>query len=292
MKNEKKLIYFLMCLVVVIWGLGFVIVKQTLELLEPLSLLFFRYLFAFVLVFIIKLKKDRGIVIRKKDILVYIVCSIVGDIFYSYCEYTALSYLPVALLSILITFAPAVSVAFERVLYKKCASAKTILGVIVCILGVVLIIGVDLDILMEGRLLGYLLAFGCIVSWNVYNFITAKLHKDYSTVSLTFNQLLCTLLLLAPYMIHSIPDLPEFTFGLTMQLIYLGVISGGVGFLVQVRALHVIGPTPTVLFMNFLPITTTFFGWLILRETITIVQMIGGAIVLSAGYVVIKEKDK
>jgi drug/metabolite transporter (DMT)-like permease len=41
-----------------------------------------------------------------------------------------------------------------------------------------------------------------------------------------------------------------------------------------------------------MPVTTTFFGWLILKETILPLQMVGGVIVVLAGYIVIKEKDK
>jgi drug/metabolite transporter (DMT)-like permease len=164
--------------------------------------------------------------------------------------------------------------------------------VAVCIFGVVLIIGVDFNLFADGRIVGYLLAFGCVITWNIYNFITVKLHDDYSTVSLTFNQIVCTLLFLVPYVLRGASELPAFTPALIGKLMYIGILSGGVGFLVQVRALYVVGPTVTVLFINFLPVTTTFFGWLLLKETITPVQMIGGAIVLAAGYYVIKEKGK
>jgi drug/metabolite transporter (DMT)-like permease len=34
------------------------------------------------------------------------------------------------------------------------------------------------------------------------------------------------------------------------------------------------------------------FGWLILKETIQPAQMLGGAIVIAAGYLVIKEKGR
>ena len=281
-----------MFMIVAVWGLSYIVTKQALEALDPLSLLFFKYVFAFALICIIKLKMDRGSFIRKKDIPLYAVCSLIGDVLYFYCEYTAMSFLPVALLSIIITFAPAVSVVIERVLFNRRASAKVIIGVAICIFGVVLIIGVDFSLLADGRLTGYLLAFVCILSWNVYNFITIKLHDEYSTVSLTFNQIVCTLLFLAPYVIHRSSELPVFTPALVAQLLYIGTLSGGVGFLIQVRALYVIGPTVTMLFVNFMPVATTFFGWLILKETITPVQIIGGIIVLAAGYIVIKEKDK
>ena len=292
MKNEKNLIYFLMCLVVITWGLDYVIAKYALELLDPMSLLFFKYASAIFLVFVLKMKMDRGVFMRKKDLLLYVACAVFGDILYFYCEYTAMDYLPVSLISIIIAFAPVVSVAVERILFKRKAGKKVIIGVAFCIFGVVLIIGVDFGALLQGRIIGYILAFICIFSWNGYNFVTEKLGKDYTTVSLTFNQLVCTLLILVPYMLHRIPELPEFDYILTLQLLYLGLICSGVGFLIMVRSLIVIGPTATILFSNFLPVTTTFFGWLLLKETISVIQVIGGVIVIASGYIVIKEKGK
>jgi len=178
MKNEKNIIYFLMCLVVITWGLDYVKAKYALELLDPLSLLFFKYASAIFLVFFLKLKMDRSAMMRKKDLLLYVACAVFGDILYFHCEYTAMDYLPISLISI-------------------------------------------------------------IIAWNGYNFVTEKLGKDYTTVSLTFNQLVCTLFLLAPYIVHRIPELPEFDYVLLLQLLYLGLICSGVGFLIMVRSLIV-----------------------------------------------------
>jgi drug/metabolite transporter (DMT)-like permease len=292
MQNEKTKMYVLMCMLVILWGLDYIVAKNALDLLDPLSLLFFKYATGIVLVFILKMKTDRGKWVRKKDIPLLIACALFGQILYFYCEYSAMAYLPVSLISIIIAFTPAVSVIIERILYKNKPNRTIVAGVAVCILGVALIIGVDFDALLHGKLIGYLLAFACIFSWNAYNFITAKLHNEYSTINLSLNQILYALILVSPSMIRGASELPAFTLTLAAQVIYLGVIATGVGFLILVRALHVIGPTPVALFSNFMPVTTTFFGWLILKETISPIQMLGGIIVIAAGYVVIKEKGK
>ena len=135
------------------------------------------------------------------------------------------------------------------------------IGVTICILGVALIIGVDFEHLLQGRMIGYLLAFGAVFSWNAYNFLTASLHDRYSSITLTCTQLICTSLLTLPYAIHTMPPLEAFTPDMIGGIIYLGLINAGLGFLITVRSLHVIGPTSTALFSNFLPITSTFF-WL------------------------------
>ncbi|MCB6992104.1 DMT family transporter [bacterium 210820-DFI.6.37] len=291
-KKEKILTYILMAFLVTAWGFDYVIAKHALELLQPLTLLFLKYAIGLTLVLSIKMKTDRKGIVRKKDIPVFILCSIFGEILYYLCEYSAMDYIPVSLITIVLAFVPALSIIIERILYKQKATRAMVIGVAVCIFGVALIIGVDFELLFQGRIIGYLLAFGAVFSWNAYNFLTASLHERYSSITLTCTQLICTALLTLPYAIHTMPPLQSFTPTVIGGIIYLGLVNAGVGFMITVRSLHVLGPTSTALFSNFLPVTSTFFGWLLLNESISGLQLAGGIVVIASACVVIKEKGK
>jgi len=284
--------YFLLTVLVCVWGIDYAVAKHALTDLDPLSLIFFKYSVAAAFVLVVRLRTEKGPFFKKKDIWLFAVCAVVGDILYFFSEYTAMDYMPVSLISIVISLVPIVSIVTEAIFFKRRTSKKIIIGVFICIFGIALIIGVDWQILFEGRIIGYILAFVCVISWNIYNFITEAMHERYQTATLTFNQLLCTLIILAPYIIYNRAELPAATPALAGEVIYLGLVSAGIGFLIQVRGLHVLGPTTSVLFANFLPVTTTFFGWLFLGEIIEPVQIIGGVIVVATGYFVIKEKGK
>lgn len=291
-KRNRKITFALMCFLVMAWGFDYIVAKHALELLPPLSLLFLKYSIGFLVALSIKLKVDRKSIIRKKDIPLFILCSIFGEILYYTCEYSAMDYIPVSLITILLSFVPAVSIIIERILYKRRPTKLTVIGVLACILGVGLVIGVDFEVLFQGRIVGYLLAFGAVFSWNIYNFLTASLHDRYTSITLTCSQLFCSMLLMWPYSIAKMPPLEAFTPDVIGGILYLGVVSAGFGFLIMVRSLHVLGPTTSALFSNFLPITATIFGWLFLKESISLLQIIGGIVVISAGCIVIKEKGK
>lgn len=291
-KRERKLTYLLMTFLVIAWGFDFVVAKHALELLQPLTLLFLKYTLGLCLVVCIKLKTDRKSLVRKKDIPLFILCSICGEILYFLCEYTAMDYIPISLISIVLAFVPALSIIIEKVLFKRTVTKTMVIGIAVCIFGVALIIGVDFQLLFQGRIIGYLLAFGAVFAWNAYNFLTASLHDRYSSITLTCTQLICTSLLILPYALHNMPPLEDFTPLAIGGIIYLGLINAGLGFLITVRSLHVLGPTSTALFSNFLPVTSTFFGWIILHESISGLQIAGGVVVIAAACIVIKEKGK
>ena len=293
MSSDKKTMYILMTIIVCGWGLEYVFAKNALENIETMTLVFIKYLIGATIILLYRIKKE-GVRFwpRRQDVFLYFVCAIFGEIGYFYCEYSAMSYLPVSLITIILSFVPVVSLLIERILYKRKITKLLLLGVILCVVGVCLIIGADFETLLSGRLLGYLFAFGAVLSWNAYNFITASLHGKYSSVSLTANQLLCSILLLAPYAIGHMPAKEVFTAATIGGVVYLGVMGAAIAFLVQVRALHILGVTPTSIFSNFIPVTSTFFGWLFLGEVISPIQFVGGAIIIFSATLVIREKDK
>ena len=57
--REKSTAFLLMCLLVCFWGLDYVVAKDALNILEPMNLLFLKYLVGALLVFGIKLKQDQ-----------------------------------------------------------------------------------------------------------------------------------------------------------------------------------------------------------------------------------------
>ena len=284
--------YLLMIILMFAWGLEYIFAKQALAVMETLTLIFIKYSIGFVVVLVIKLKSEGKSLIRKKDIPMFLFCAVFGDIGYFYLEYSAMDYLPISLITIVLAFVPALSILIDRVKYKRKLTAMMAFGVVFSVVGIVLVIGVDYKVLFQGRVIGYLLAFAAVISWNFYNFLTASLHERYGSATLTLNQLICTILLTWPYGLTHLPGRESITISVIGGLLYLGVLSTGFGFIIMVRSLHILGPTVTAIFSNFLPVTTTIFGWLILKETIAPVQMLGGAVVIAAGYIVIKEKGR
>jgi len=291
-KKNKGRMYLLMTLLVVLWGYEYVPAKHALELLTPMTIIFLKYFIGLCLLVGVKFWKDGSSFFQKRDIPWFVACAVFGELLYFWSEYSAMNYMPVALITIVLSFVPVLSFLIERLVYGVKASVKIYLGVAVSIVGVALIVGADFGILLEGRVVGYLLAFFAVFSWNTYNFMTKKLAGDYPALTLTVNQLICTVLLSAPFALANMPPWSDFTPVILGGIMYLGLVSAGVGFLIYVKAIAVLGPTPTALFSNFLPVTATFFGWVFLQESIGLVQLLGGVIVIVAGSLVIREKGR
>lgn len=290
--KERLQSYALMVLLVCLWGYEYVAAKYALELLAPMTLVFFKYLVGLFCLLGLKLLIDGKKFIKRRDIPVLIGCTLFGELLYFWSEYSAMSYMPVSLITIVLSFVPALSVLIERLVYKSQVNWKIYLGIFGTIVGIVLVVGSDFSILFQGRIVGYLFAFFAVFSWNMYNFLTRYLTDGYTVLTLTVNQTICAMLLCAPLALGNIPPLADFTLPVVGGILYLGIVSAAIGFFIYVKALGVLGPTSTALFSNFLPITATLSGWIFLGETIGPLQILGGVIVIGAGCYVLREKGK
>jgi len=289
---NRNLAHILMVFTVTSWGLEYALAKDAISAIEPITLVCFKYTIALVVIALIKFRREGKGGMKRGDIMIFMLCAATGEILYFYMEYEAMNYMPISLITIILTFVPVVSIFVEWIAFKKVPSVALMIGIAVSLCGLVLIVGVDVETILSGRMIGYLLCLGAVASWNIYNFITAHLGNRYQPLTLTFNQLTCTVLLSWPLALANMPDAGDVTWVVAGEVLYLGIMSGGVGFLIYVAALYALGPTTVSVYANFMPITATFFGWILLNEMITGTQMIGGVIVVAAGYFVIREKGR
>lgn len=290
--SSKKIAYILMVILIFLWGFDYIVAKSALAVCNPVTLIFIRYVFGFIILLVVKLIRDRHFTIRKRDIFFIFVCSLFGDVIYFSLEYTALSYLPVSIVTLVLSMVPAVSIILEIFIYKMKPTPAIIVGVIISIIGVALIVGADFKELLSGKLVGYLLVLGALISWNIYNFLTAHLTGKYNSLDLTIYQILASIVLCAPYALFNLPDVAIIDTKFVISIAYLAVFSTAISFTIYVNSISVIGVTPTALFANMLPVTSTIMGWIFLREMISPLQAVGGVIVIVAGCVVIYLKDK
>lgn len=281
-----------MALLVFMWGMGFIAAKAALDAIEPFSLVGIKYCIGIVFLIAMKCIVDRKFPLKAGDIPILLICALFGEVLYFGTEYAAMAYLPVSVITIILAFVPCISIVIEIFLYKNRPTVGIVIGVLASVAGVALVIGADMEEFFQGRYLGYLLAFGAVIFWNVYNFMTKDLSERYSPMDLTLLQQICALILVFPYAISHLPAASVVTPQVIIGVLYLGVVNAFVGFLIYVKAIEVIGPTPCALYSNFLPVITTFLGWIFLKEYISGTQLLGGAIVIAAGAFVIWKKGE
>ena len=293
MKQEKKTAYhLLMVFLVIAWGAEMPIAKEALEAVDPLVILTVKYVLGAAVMAGVLLKISGFHKLKKRDLPICVLCTILGHILYYFCEYSALEMVPVANITILLGFLPVGSVLVEKLLFKRRVSKVLMIGMLVCVGGIMLTIGEDLLSLGSGKLVGYVFCFGAVGAWLAYLFVTESVSEDYDSNLIAFYQTLIAAVITMPYTLTHLPDFSAMEPKVLCELVYLGLVSEGLCFMIEVKGIQKLGPTISGVYSNFLPVTTAICGVVMLGQSLGILQCMGGIIVIFSGCAVIWGKSR
>ena len=282
----------MMILLVIVWGMELAIAKDALEHLDTLVILNVKYFFGFMVIAAVTWKTTGFFLPALRDLPLIIATTIIGHILYFACEYYALGSVPVANITIILGFLPIASILVEKLFFHRKNSIRLVLFMVCCVAGIVLVIGSDFSAMRGGSFKGYLSCGGALLSWLAYLFLTESLTNKYGAVPIALFQTIIAWVITTPVVFPHYPDLMHLPANVILELLYLGIVSEGVCFLVEITGLEKLGSTISAVYSNFLPVTSAFFGFVLLGQNLVPMQIAGGLIVIVSGYLVIREKDR
>jgi len=138
-------------------------------------------------------------------------------------------------------------------------------------------------------LAGNLLVLAAAMAWAWGTVLSKPLLQEMSPTRLAF---LFTAVTLPAHFVLAAPAAAETVradagLGGWACVIYAGVLSTGIAYAFWNYGIRKVGPSHTAVIMNLVPLVALFLAWLALRETITPVQLGGGALLLT-GLVVMR----
>lgn len=291
-RNETSRYHIMMIFLVIVWGLEYAVAKDALDHVNTMVILNIKYFFGALFITCFALRTTGLRFPDRKDIPLIIGTTILGHIIYFYAEYTAMDTVPVANITVIFGFLPIGSVLVEKALFRRRMSRRLILFMLFCCGGIFLTIGGDFSSMKGGKGTGYLMCVIALLAWLGYLFLTENIAEKYGSVRIAFYQVSLAWFITAPLMAPHVSDLPHLPLPVMGELIYLGIVSEGICFIVEVTGLEKLGPTVSAVYSNFLPVTTAFFGMVLLGQDLVPLQYAGGALVILCGCLVIREKSR
>lgn len=186
---------------------------------------------------------------------------------------------------------PAFMVLFASIILKERLTFQKAISVSLATLGVIIIVGID-SLNMSSTLGGISLVIAAI-TWALMSVLIKRLPSDYSQIVVTTYATLIAFMVITPFVLTTLPQLdysqlknPTIWGG----LIYLGVISTSLAFLLWNRGLQMLNASSGGVFFFFQPVVGTLLGWFILGERISMSFWIGSFFILLGVFIVIKER--
>ena len=284
MSNKKVLALICISITVVIWGLSFISIKISVQVVPPMTLALLRFLLASLLLFTWLRVKEPGARMKRKDIPRTLLGGAVGITAYFFFENNGVKLITASEASIIIGIIPVVGLLAESLFFRKKLSFIQIVSVILSFGGVLLVAGAKVFPAAGAGVntAGYLFMVGAVLAWVVYNFLTRPLHREYTNLAISCYQTLWGTLLLVPLSLFEFRLWQPIPVNVVFHIVYLGLLSSALGYFFYIFSLKVLGVTINMLFINVIPVVTVVAGLIILGETLSPLQMAGGGMILSA----------
>ncbi|MCP4757699.1 MAG: DMT family transporter [Proteobacteria bacterium] len=286
-QNNLLLPYTAATLALVFWGLSFVGTKIALTGFSAFSLIFIRVCIASL--FFGAWMLWRGFPkLRPRDHARMFLISIFQPWLYFIFETTGLQYTSASKASLIIAIIPVVVLFLSAVFFNEKIRILNAGGIACSLLGVFLLIsgGEGFEWRIDGSTLGDVLLFGAVISAAIYIMLVKNLGKSYSPIQITAMQFIYGTVLFAPEFFW---ELSEFRweaihFNALAAVLALALFATIGGFLCYNYALSRISATQAAIFLNGVPVVTVIGAWLILGERMTLIQILGGFVVLLGVY--------
>ena len=266
-----------MLAVTVIWGITFVAIKRLFAEISPGNIILFRLLMAGGLLPIVFLLPNGKVSL--KDFLYLCLLGGVGVTLYQLLWTYAIKYTSVVNASIILYSAPLFTMLFNTLLGRDSLKTDRLLAVLGGFIGIWLVT-------IHGRptvnaLRGDLLAISGAVIWSIYVFLSKPLLSRYSPLKVAAYSMFTGSILFCPFipLLFSSNEFAELSLTGWFSLVFTVLFSIIIAFLLWYRGMSRIGPVRAVAYQYLVPVFSTLFAVVLLKEKLCVPQIAGGLIV-------------
>lgn len=279
-KSRKALAYLSIIATCSIWGLSYLSSKYLLDAMHPMSLAFYRFIVAIIVILILNLIFKNSLKIHKSDLPRFLTCGIFGITLYYTFENYGIELTSASLASIIIATIPIISMLTDLFIMKNKVTPRMIVSVALSFIGVTLVINKG----DQGNVstLGIVLMMCAAFSWITFNYLTKPLYKKYSELTITTYQIIFGTIALFPFALMNQPDFYTFTSIMWINLLFLGIFCSAIGYFLYIFALQNLNVTLTTLFVNCIPLVSVTSSVILLNEHLSIMQLLGGICIIIA----------
>lgn len=253
--------------------------------MDPDSVLFFRYLFAILLLGIMIKARGRTFKIQRKETFPLIIMGLLVALS-SLTLFLSYNYMAAGIASTLLFVYPIMVALIMAMVFKEKLALQTIVCMLLALGGIGLLYKSEDGSTLS--LIGTLLVFASSLSYAIYIVgINQTSLKNVATLKVTFYVLLFGLSLFVARLLYSgVLNTPDEWY-LWGNLLALAVFPTAISFLCTTGAIQYIGSTPTAILGALEPVTAIFFGIAVFGESLTVRESIGLVMIIVAVTLVI-----
>ena len=282
MSTSLKAAIFL-CFASLFWSGNFVIGRfSSLEnIVSPLSLAFYRWVIAFLILTPFCLQKAvKELPLLKKQPGMIFLIILTGPTLFNTLVYLGLTATTVINSLLIISTTPMLIILLNKLLYKSQTNIFQMIGIFISLIGVCYVIakGSFQNIFDSEFYFGDLFILLAVTSWALYSIFLKKNETGVSGFSFLYLSFVFTVILLFPVYLYDIFIQDNFINidQKTLLVIgYTGIFPSIISYMCWNTGVALIGPNKSGPFLHLMPIFGGILAFLVFRETLEIYHYAG-----------------
>jgi drug/metabolite transporter (DMT)-like permease len=297
-KQNLTKIYVILLLVPIFWGGAFATTKHVLTELSPITTSAIRFMIAGLLMLLWSgWRRELDWVAIKQNFLSLLVLGATGVFSYNYFFATGLQYTSAVTSALIIVINPAITTCIACFFMGEPRNWRTLLGVILSLLGVSLVISKgSLSVLTQMSIgVGEVYMFGAVASWVAYTLMVKKLTRKVgasvvTAVSTVFGAIM--LLIISVISEGQWGKTLDLSNQIQLELLYLSVCATFVAFLLFNWGIQRIGATKASAYINLMPVNALWIAALLYGEKISVYHLIGMTLTITGVFITTQNKPQ
>jgi drug/metabolite transporter (DMT)-like permease len=266
------------------WGGMYVVSKYVLDYIPPLTLVWLRYIIAFVFLFailkMVQFKNKQYESIKKKDWFLIAWIGFIGYFVSISLQFIGTNLSDAHTGALITSATPAFIVIFAWVVLKEVLTVRKVLAMVLATIGVVIVIGLDTNV--GSNFIGSVILVGAAVTWALLSVYVKLASNRLSSLTITTYSVLFALVFTTPAFVWELRtnDVYYQDLLIILGVIYLGVVSTAGAFFLWNKGMELMDAGVGSLFFFFQPIVGSFLGWALLKEELGVNFFVGGIFIV------------
>lgn len=268
----------------VIWGLNFSVLKVVLRELDPLALNALRFPVAAAALWLLARGAGPGPALARSDVPRIVLLGLLGNVVYQLCFIVGMDWTYAGNASLLLATTPVWTAILSAAAGHERPTPLVVLGITATLAGMLLVVaGSDATIELGSRtLLGDVLMIVAAILWSFFTVGGRGPVSRYGALRTTA----WTLWIGTPVVVLiglpslAATDLRQIGAGTWLGVLYAGVLSISVAYVLWYRGVRRLGNNRTAVYSNLVPVAALVAAWLWLGEVPTAPQVAGAVVIL------------
>ncbi len=288
-RRSSLLVYLMLISAMALWGATWSAGRVLGRSLHPVNSAFLRFAIASVAMLLMcRVIDGRFPRLKGRQFFAMFFLGATGIFAYSLFFFTGLQAIQSNRAALIVACTPVCIAIVSAIFMKEKIGVLGILGALLSFSGVAVVIssGNPFDLMRGGIQRGDLMILGCVVSWTTYSLAGKLVMKTMSPLhAVTWSCIFGTFMLL-PCAIRwdlagEIVDARGFDW---LLILYLAIFATAIGYYWYYKAIRVLGPSRSGIFINTVPLFAVVFGVACLDEGLHPSLLAGGAMVIVGVY--------